>query len=544
MYLVRIILIGLFLFTDGFILGQDITMGLILNSPNAYNGYTLFGNNEFTYLIDNCGRKVNTWESDYKAGESMYLLHSGALLRAGKVNGDFNAGGRGGVFELFNWEGDLLWQYRIADSKRHAHHDLALLPNGNFLCLVWEEKSQSECKLKGRERSGSVWSERILEIEIIGDNQANIVWEWSVWDHLIQDHDPNANDFGVVADRPELLNINYLGENDGNEKDWLHFNSISYNEELDQIVLSSRNLSELYVIDHSTTTEEAASHSGGLYGRGGDILFRYGNPQVYGQGGIDDRSLFKQHHVDWTEHTGEHSGAFSIFNNDYIEDRQSSALIINNPVDKDGHYIYSSNNGFGSDTIIRLYSDISLYSDILSSCQVLPNGNLLIVEGKSGHMIEVDENDEIVWEYINPVNYNGGPGIQGGTPRFNSLFKAIRYNPNYAGFDGRELVPGETIELSSFESPCEIFDQVVGVPHLEDEEELNQLKLGENPVHDELIIDYAGFLQLEGYVFNVQGQMVKTIQLKHGMNFINIDMLDINLYFLWVSDSIIKFVKK
>ena len=48
--------------------------------------------------------------------------------------------------------------------------------------------------------------------------------------------------------------------------------SIDYNEDLDQIVISSRNMSEFYVIVHSTTTEEASGHSGGNCGMGGDIL--------------------------------------------------------------------------------------------------------------------------------------------------------------------------------------------------------------------------------------------------------------------------------
>ena len=57
----------------------DISIGLILNSSNAQNGYTLFGGLRFnqTYLIDNCGEVVQSWDSDYST-MSAYLLENGS----------------------------------------------------------------------------------------------------------------------------------------------------------------------------------------------------------------------------------------------------------------------------------------------------------------------------------------------------------------------------------------------------------------------------------------------------------------------------------
>lgn len=111
----------------------------------------------------------------------------------------------------------------------------------------------------------------------VGTNGGTIVWKWHFWDHLIQDYDATKLNYGVVAQHPELLDIN-VGSTSG---DWMHVNEISYDAEKDLIVFSSHNLDELYVIDHSTTTTESAGHTGGNYGKGGDILYRWGRPANY-----------------------------------------------------------------------------------------------------------------------------------------------------------------------------------------------------------------------------------------------------------------------
>ncbi|GIR57077.1 MAG: hypothetical protein CM15mP64_4890 [Candidatus Neomarinimicrobiota bacterium] len=42
----------------------------------------------------------------------------------------------------------------------------------------------------------------------------------------------------------------------GPNGDWKHLNSIDYNEDLDQIIISSRHHDEIYIIDHSTTMKK------------------------------------------------------------------------------------------------------------------------------------------------------------------------------------------------------------------------------------------------------------------------------------------------
>ena len=77
-----------------------------------------------------------------------------------------------------------------------------------------------------------------------------------------------------------------------NGKDWLHANSIDYNPELDQIMVSSRGFSEVWVIDHSITEETSTT--------AGDLLYRWGNPGLMAE--APHRSiLFKQHDAHWLD---------------------------------------------------------------------------------------------------------------------------------------------------------------------------------------------------------------------------------------------------
>jgi len=188
--------------------------------------------------------------------------------------------------------------------------------------------------------SNTLWPLKIVEIEPVGTNQINTVWEWHAKDHVIQDYDVNRANFGVIKDNPQLIDINIGGE----ERDWLHANGIDYNKYLDQIAISLRNLDEIIIIDHSTTTAEAASHSGGIYGKGGDILYRWGNPQNYDRGTNANKTLDKQHDVRWVRKDFKLDGAISVFNNQGVNSKQSSVDVFYPLMDSPGFYTQPINN--------------------------------------------------------------------------------------------------------------------------------------------------------------------------------------------------------
>lgn len=509
------------------------TMGLIQHTADSFNGYTLFGNNETTYLIDNCGYVVNSWKSDYKTGHGMYLLDNGDLLRAGSIPGDFDAGGRGGVFELYDWHGQLKWQYRIANSQRHAHHDLAPLPNGNFLATVWEYHSEMEAQSLGRQYTGGVWSESLLELQMIGSQEAEVVWEWRVWDHLVQDTDPNKPNYGVIADHPERFNINYIGEQGETSGNWLHVNAIDYHPGLDQIVISSRLWNELWIIDHSTTKAEAASDTGGKYGQGGDLLYRYGNPQTYDRGTADDQQLHGQHDVKWIPEGLPHAGKLILFNNEYLAGTASRVEILAPLLLPDGTYLLDAGLSFKPAELLWAYTANDLYSPILSGAQVLPNGNVLICEGETGYFFEIDSTEQIVWAYINPVNRNGGPGIQGGTPRFNMVFRATRYAADHPAFAGKSLLPGASVELSPDPYACTIF-ATPPTALRPGEKSPDQLTLLSNPFRNFLRLESDFEHSVELLLFSAAAGPVRHWIISRGSHQFDLTDLPNGLYFLRV----------
>lgn len=450
-----------------FIQAQTPTVGLILNDSSSYNGYTLFppSSGKTTYLVDNCGYQVNSWTSEYKAGLSAYLLENGNLIRTAKLqNNNFTGGGSGGRVELFNWEGDLIWSYNLSNSQYYQHHDIEPLPNGNVLILAWEAIPQAAAIAGGRSSSlvstAGVASTYIVEIEPVNETEGNIVWEWRLWDHTIQDIEPNIDNFGVISEHPELVDVNYSAF--PLVADWVHVNAIDYNAELDQIILSSRDFNELWIIDHSTSTEEAAGHTGGNQGKGGDLLYRWGNPISYQRGTTQDQQLFGQHDAHWIPDSLVDGGKIMVFNNgiNRPQGEYSTIDIIAPPLTPEGAYTIETGQAFGPSELSWQYTENapSFYSSRISGAQRLPNGNTYICEGNSGRFFEVDPEGNKTWEYINPVK-GGFPVQQGFMGIFqNEVFRSYRYSVDYPAFEGKELIPGDPVELSPWDSDCVIYD--------------------------------------------------------------------------------------
>ena len=466
--------------------------GLALGGSGASPGLTLVMplNSTSIHLVDEAGEVRHTWETDFAPGGWAYLMEDGTLYRSGRADEDqsFRGGGIGGMIERIAPDGEVLWRYRMADEGRCQHHDIEVLENGNVLMIAWERKSAEEAVAKGRDPRGvgsqGLWSGAIYEVKPVGKDGGEIVWSWHAWDHLVQDLDPDKPDHAALADRPGRIDVNVafvppseisdeereaqerrkkqmaaLGYGGGDDEeddekeedddkprakdwdrsgDWMHTNAIDHHPVLDLIVLSSPELGELLVIDHSTTPEESRGSTGGRRGRGGDVLWRWGNPANHGAGTEADKRLFYQHDPRWLDVDAEGAAPrLTVFNNGGRRQDGSSfseVLELELAMDGEAGFAREESGAFGPAEPSWSYSDgETFFSAFISGAARLASGNTLVCSGVIGRIFEVTPDGEIVWDYYSPLGGDVEPPEHAGKAPPFSLYRADRYDRDHPG---------------------------------------------------------------------------------------------------------------
>ena len=485
---------------------MDISPGLNLFFPH---------NQSTTYLMNNCGEVVHTWAmaDTMRPGNSVYLLENGLLARCSRPNNIINdviwAGGGGQFVDLVEWDGTISKRFELNNDSLRLHHDIEPLPNGNILMIVWERIREAEALLAGRKLEllpdGEIWSEMIIEWNPSADS---IVWKWRVWDHLVQNHDEMLDNFGMVQGNYGKIDINY-DEHEGHP-DWLHINAIDYNPVLDQIVLSVPYFNEFWIIDHSTSSEEARSNLGGDFGKGGQILYRWGNSKTYIKNQETIQYLFFQHDVQWLNPMAEPGssdfGKLVLFNNRYSND-YSVGLVVSTTIDMENKSYATSEGIFlpeQEDFIIQHPEDSPKdHSDGLSSIQRLPNGNWLLLYGRWGYAIELNEENQLVWEYIIPLK--GGTPVEQGTvlaSNNNLTFRFNRYSLDDPAFLGKNLDGGNPLEVN----PNNILCSSTSVQEYQADPGL--VKIIPNPVRDFFQLNIKGNRKVEFVkLYNALGKL-------------------------------------
>lgn len=360
-----------------------------------YDGYVLYSlqNSSAAYLMDTSLNTYHTWSGlSANTGYSTHMEPGGTIVRAAK-GGTTPSGAPGGPIcgkiQKHDYNGNLVWDYVYAGTDYITHHDICPMPNGNVLVIAYERKTSTQVTAAGGQSAIEMWPDKIVEIQPTGLTTGTVVWEWHTWDHLVQNVDASkANYQSSIADHPELMNINYK-----QAKDWQHMNGIDYNPILDQIAFSSHNHNEWYIIDHSTTTAEAATHAGGNSGKGGDILYRWGNPAAYGASGT--AILNVTHDAHWIKEGCPNAGRLAGFNNKGVSNNQSAADQIVTPL-VGYNYTFTAGQAYSPSSYTDRHA-CNGYSSNMGSTFQLPNGNQIICIATSGKVYEINSAGTQLW---------------------------------------------------------------------------------------------------------------------------------------------------
>jgi len=353
------------------------------------NSYILVVDTGFdgAFLINHDGDELFEWDFDgEELGDDAQLLDDGSLIaQLRSSNSNITFGGYGGKFRKINADQSIDWEVTYSDTDYRAHHDFDYLSNGNIIFLVWERVTTTEAQEMDFSGNNAIYPESIVELNPLTNE---VVWEWHAKDHFVQDYDSSKANYGVIADNPNKIDINYnSSQSDG---DIMHANGITIDETNDLLYVTVNYYSEVWVIDHSTSTTEAASSTGGNYNLGGDLVYRFGNPLTYDNTG--EVTLNRVHYPNLLD-----TGNMLVFSNN-IYNGQSAA--IEYELSPPYTLVAGQDN---EPSVTWEFTDSSLYSLTTSSASRMSNGNTLIGEGTAGTIWEVNDSGEVLWQN---TNYN------------------------------------------------------------------------------------------------------------------------------------------
>lgn len=550
-------------FTFSFFL---ILISFITLRAQQWNGLTYYGNSGSTngYLIDTNGTTVKTftYAGFGNNGYSTHMMPGGDVWRSVSNTGNvLSGGGMTGRIQKWSYTNTLLWDYTYSSSTYCLHHDHCPLPNGNVLVISYDVKTPTDASNAGATNSITIWSEKIMELKPVGTNSAIVVWEWKVWDHLVQNLYPTkANYQTSIVNHPELFNINYQ-----TQKDWLHMNGIDYNPMLDQIALSTHNLNEWYIIDHSTTTAEAASHSGGNSGMGGDILYRWGNPAAYQATGT--KILDVTHDAHWIPEGCPNAGFLTGINNKGATGPKTCVDNISVPR-SNYNYTLSLGNAYTPATFNNRHQS-SGYTSNMGSVDQFPNGNQMICLATSGTIYEINSAGTTLWTKstlgTTPQSHRytqcfiSNPAPAQPTISLSGLDLMATSGVTYQWYVNGNLIPGATSQLYTptqngiyvvrvTDSNGCVYAYSAGynyalVTGIDGLNMNDNITIYPNPTNG-LVSIMVSLLNYESYTVNVYDSFGKLLVNEMNTNTLDLSELNNGVYFITVSTESGNIVKK
>ena len=158
------------------------------------------------------------------------LLEDGMLLR-GVVDKAGRGARSGAAYQLVGWDGDVVWEHADERPDVTPHHDFRMtwnpeLAERTLMYLATTSITHDQAIAAGVDPAGrediSSNPDGIVEVDMDG----NVIWEWNISDHTVQDASPELGNYGVVAENPGKMDPNFGGGVNG---DWIHANGFDYN---------------------------------------------------------------------------------------------------------------------------------------------------------------------------------------------------------------------------------------------------------------------------------------------------------------------------
>lgn len=461
---------GYLVFNEGSRKSDDATGVLQYDEDKSYGGYVLLSPKDAraTYLIDMQGKAVHRWPLPTGMNVSIVarLLDNGNLLRGIKpTKTTKDKAGPGTTIQELDWQSNVVWQYpdptSEPDRQTRPREDYYRMPNGNTLFMAFEEITRDQALALGatEKRLGagieSFWPSKLVEV----NSEGQIVWQWRFQDHYSSASLDNQSDYGKLDINVTETNLASVNR-DMNDSGVIDYDAVN-----DQILFSARIASELYIVDHSTANyDEPAVGIEAAKGPAGDFLWRYGNSGNYLAGARHvradpgDRQLFSGHGANWIPLGMPGAGNILVYNNGVGRSGSMPESMPQTALWLLQRFVLSNTDDFATiDEIdpatgamvwrFRASEPQAISGFVGGSAYRLPNGNTHVTSGQHGHIFEVTNAGEVVWEYLSPATPYGAMSRPLAYP-FHMNQTSYRFAADHPALRNKNLQPlGTILEL-------------------------------------------------------------------------------------------------
>ena len=302
----------------------------------------------------------------------------------------------------FNLDSEIIFE---TPSEYNIHHHISKSDEGTYF-FISAEIEYHDCPVECSEEFSIFpvpWQgDRFVEI----DSNGELIWEWNTFDNIsLTEYNP------------------YYAEtyNGTLELDWTHSNSVLYDPLSESVYVSIRNLSRITSIDYST----------------GQINWNLGESDFMENPSFQNELDFSQQHS--AQLTP--SGNLIFFDNARYQDPELSRCI---EVEFD-----DSNEPF---VAWQYVLPDSMFTGSRGECDRLSSGNSLISAGRTGNVIEVNSDNQLVWHLNVDDNHDNDVAIYR-TERILNLFPSIfsfTINQIIGDFFDYSIINNESLDITIY----------------------------------------------------------------------------------------------